>query len=1131
MTIEVYDMFNIRMDTIRERTTNGPTYMKGRQYYRQGHVKHLVYDQDKGIIVAQVEGSRMYTVRIILNSQGELHDATCTCSAFAAYWGLCRHIAATLLYCIDKFSDKKKDAAGRPRGNGKSAEINAVGEFAETASSDREAALKTALQSARRNRSKTKEFLNRMELACQLVTGEDKKQISFQVTLICQRTTASQPWLSFAVGTDRLFPVTNVEQFAEAISRALPLELDRDFTLNLHKHIFREQDMPLVRMLQDAFENDYKAVFGTTQASSKDQYFLLNASRLAEFLNMADKLSDCSWLNEKDNERLPIQVKRGNLPLSLLLVKNRNDFAADNLPFSLVLHLKKPILQLTASRNVYLVGDEFFLPPVQSIRLLEPILTTFMKPGFANLDLTREDAIMFISDIQPRLQDICPVHIEEELSAKVVNAPLHCTIEMDFNESGLKAHIIYQYANVQANPIDGPLSDSAVDPYQLIIRDRSGENQILQILQKAGFSRHGNYFLLSDPGRLYAYLRDIHASLKQSAEIRMTAPAKKLRVDPPPFIRFHFDLDEKENIMAMRQTISGLKSREYSVYINALRDKRPYFRREDGSFQEVDLSSRDDFLKMVDLLKLWGIRLGITESRIPHFRILSLYNLVETLHDKQLLVTDPAIDQYIKNLRDPEITRFRLPAAVNSRLRPYQKTGFRWLCTLHTYGFGGILADDMGLGKTLQTIAFVAWLWQKQKKPSLVIAPTSLIYNWASEFEKFAPRLPVLIIDGNRQQRSSLLENGCNKACYITSYSLLRRDIDVLSSLKFASCFLDEAQNIKNPDTLNARSVKQLQAERYFALTGTPIENSLTELWSIFDYIMPGYLFTHKKFQTYYENPITRDNSNLKMRELQQQTDPFILRRMKKDVLQELPEKIETRTICDMTSEQRQLYDSFLEKSKRDLEAEIKTNGYAGSQIFILALLTRLRQICCHPGLFMPDYRGGSGKMLLLEELLADSFSAGHRVLVFSQFTSMLEIIRENQQQSGDPVFYIDGQVDAETRMTQVQRFNEGEGRLFLISLRAGGTGLNLTGADTVIHYDPWWNPAVEEQATDRAYRIGQENIVQVLKLYTRNSVEDKIHLLQQKKKQLIDTMIRPGQNLLSKMTLDEVRSLFNGRI
>ena len=460
-------------------------------------------------------------------------------------------------------------------------------------------------------------------------------------------------------------------------------------------------------------------------------------------------------------------------------------------------------------------------------------------------------------------------------------------------------------------------------------------------------------------------------------------------------------------------------------------------------------------------------------------------------------------------------------------LRPYQKLGFNWLCTLDQYGLGGILADDMGLGKTLQAIVYITYKFKKQRKPALVIAPTSLVYNWQREFEKFAPTLPVLVVDGNRQQRTAQLESIRRQACIITSYSLVRRDYLELKEISFSSCFLDEAQNIKNPETLNARSVKQIKAERTFALTGTPIENSLTELWSIFDFLLPGYLSSRRRFEARFDFANRRDPDPQSLEDLHRQIAPFVLRRMKKDVLKELPDKIETRMICEMTSAQRELYEAFLGNARQSFEQEVAVNGFARSQLYILALLTRLRQICCHPALFLNDYTEDSGKLLLLDELIADALDGGHRILIFSQFAQMLQIIRERLAQQGQACFLIDGQVAADERLAQVDRFNAGEGSIFLISLRAGGTGLNLTGADTVIHFDPWWNPAVEDQATDRAYRIGQENIVQVFKLYARDTLEEKIQALQEQKQVLIKAVIKPGQNLLSQMTIEEVRSLF----
>jgi len=1124
-------MFNVKIDMIRERTTNGPTYMKGRQYYKQGRVRHLSFDQEKGIILAQVEGTRTYNVRVILNGKGELHDATCTCSAFAAYWGLCRHIAATLLYCIDAFGKQKTHILPavpvKPAADAPEAETLSAGtEPAADASAIIRQQQSARQQAQRRSRSKTRDFLARMENIAKMANPAGKVPVQLQVTLHCTPSSITLPWLSFAVGENQLYPVSNVEQFAEAISRDLPIELDKDFTLSPQRHIFAEQDMPLIRLLQDAFENDYKAVFGTSHASSRDRFFTLNASRFAKFLTLAGGLSDCGWQYVKESNRQPVLIRKAILPVSLLLSQVTANGGSE---FQLEFLSEEPLQQMTASRNVYLVGNTFYLPSHDSLRLIEPILSIFNTPGLRHLQLSRDEAILLVGEIMPGIQSVCPLKMDDRLAGLIVNEPLQATVELDYNEASLRAAVAFNYGHETINPLAAPASDNpeANQNNALIIRRQDQEDEILQLMNQAGFVRQGQHYRLTDQDDIFGFLTTISTQLANLAKISRTPAAAALQVLPAPDVRLGLSLSNDQDSLILRQQFIGLPADERAAYLQALREKRSFIRSFDGNYRRIRLEDRDVLLQLIDLFKLWGVEPGVAECRLPRYRALAMDTLLIQSDTYNMLDIDEAVRTMVRHLHEPGALSFKLPSTLRGKLRPYQKTGFQWLCTLDYYGLGGILADDMGLGKTLQTIAFVARLWQQSRRPSLIIAPTSLVYNWLSEFEKFAPRLPVMILDGNRQQRASRLGEIAEKACVITSYSLLRRDIEDIGTITFASCFLDEAQNIKNPETLNARSVKQIKADRCFALTGTPIENSLTELWSIFDFILPGYLYSQRTFQNIYELPIIREDSPEALEALHRQILPFVLRRMKKDVLQELPDKIETHTICDMTDEQRLIYEKFLQKSRHELDREVTENGYAKSQIFILALLTRLRQICCHPNLFLPAYEGSSGKLQLLEELLADCFSAGHRVLVFSQFTSMLDIIRREQRTLGIDPFYIDGQVPAEERVSQVQRFNQGEGQLFLVSLRAGGTGLNLTGADTVIHFDPWWNPAVEEQATDRAYRIGQENVVQVFKLYTRHSIEEKIQNLQRKKQHLVDSIIKPGQNLLSKMTLEEVRSLF----
>ena len=425
----------------------------------------------------------------------------------------------------------------------------------------------------------------------------------------------------------------------------------------------------------------------------------------------------------------------------------------------------------------------------------------------------------------------------------------------------------------------------------------------------------------------------------------------------------------------------------------------------------------------------------------------------------------------------------------------------------------------------MQTLSFIATNKEKIKNPVLIVVPTSLVYNWKQEIDLFTPQLKVVIIDGAPSKRKNLIKNLHKYDVVITSYTLLKKDIDFYKELEFSICIADEAQNIKNPYSQNAEALKSLNAKTRFALTGTPIENSLSELWSIFDFVLPGFLGSYNSFKEKFEKPISSENQAT-LQKLRKIISPFILRRIKTEVLNELPEKIESFVYAEMTSEQKKIYSAYLKNAKMEIENEIKRNGFEKSQIKILSILTRLRQICCHPAIFLEDYHKGSGKLELLQELISDALEANHRIIVYSQWVEMLQIIRKMLDDLNYEYFYLDGSTKSDERIDMVNKFNSGERSIFLISLKAGGFGLNITGADIVIHYDPWWNPAVEEQAAARAHRIGQKNVLQIYKLIAKDSIEEKIVKLQQKKKDLFDSVITANQTFLSKLTKEEIMEL-----
>ena len=446
----------------------------------------------------------------------------------------------------------------------------------------------------------------------------------------------------------------------------------------------------------------------------------------------------------------------------------------------------------------------------------------------------------------------------------------------------------------------------------------------------------------------------------------------------------------------------------------------------------------------------------------------------------------------------------------------------------------GILADDMGLGKTVQLLCVVCKYLEdeteKNKKPTLVVCPSSLCLNWQNEIEKFTQGVTSEVIHGSLQDRMRKIAEINNYNIVITSYELLKRDIDEYKkyNYKFKYIIADEAQYIKNNNTQNAKAIKDIISETRFALTGTPIENSLSEFWSIFDFIMPGYLFRYRKFKELYETPIMRDNDEIVMQKLKKLIEPFVLRRIKKEVLTELPDKTVTVLSSQMLEEQEEIYLSYLTQAKKSAMEEIKENGIEKSQIKILALLTRLRQVCCHPSLFIENYEGGSGKLNQCIEIIKDAIQSGHKILLFSGYTAMFDIIEKELKKEQISYLKLTGQTKVSDRINLVDEFNNNpDKKLFLISLKAGGTGLNLVGADMVIHYDPWWNVSSENQATDRTYRIGQKRNVQVYKLITKNSIEEKIYDLQKRKEALIDNMLSTNQTFISKLSKEEIMNLF----
>lgn len=579
------------------------------------------------------------------------------------------------------------------------------------------------------------------------------------------------------------------------------------------------------------------------------------------------------------------------------------------------------------------------------------------------------------------------------------------------------------------------------------------------------------------------------------------------------------------------QIHSDEMSREELAYLLTRYDrKKKYVRLKNGDFLDVREDGLGLLAEISEDLRLTESGLKKGHVNVPKYRAMYLDAALKS--NQELSVEkNREFKGMVRNMKTIEDSDYEVPDSLRSIMRGYQKSGFLWLKTLRENGFGGILADDMGLGKTLQVISLLlseqesAKAGEREWHRSLIVCPASLVYNWQKEISRFAPQIKTTLVTGLATERQRIVRHTKEGEVLITSYDLLKRDVELYRDMVFAIQVIDEAQYIKNPGTQAAKGVKQITAGFKLALTGTPIENRLSELWSIFDYLMPGFLYTYQRFREEIEIPIVVNGDENRMQRLQRMIRPFILRRLKGEVLRDLPAKLEENVFAKLEGEQLALYDAHVQRMKESLEGKSEKE-FRSEKIQILAELTRLRQICCDPGLLFEGYKGESAKAQMCMELIENAVGAGHKVLLFSQFTSMLDRLAAGLKKAGIDYYMLTGSVGKEKRMQMVESFNEDDVPVFCISLKAGGTGLNLTAADIVIHYDPWWNVAVQNQATDRAHRIGQKHVVTVYKLVSEGTIEEKIIAIQERKKELAKQVLEgEGMDSVS-FTKEEILEL-----
>ena len=617
--------------------------------------------------------------------------------------------------------------------------------------------------------------------------------------------------------------------------------------------------------------------------------------------------------------------------------------------------------------------------------------------------------------------------------------------------------------------------------------------------------------------------------LQKYGDIYVTDSMKKLRVVPSA--SFQIGVSVSSGLLEMSMTSNQFNKEELAEIFSSYDRKKKYHRLKNGAFITFNEEQKQVMSAISDVMKNYADKKNPDTIKMPLFRALYLDELLAEKESVELK-KNREYRKLIGKMRSYENGDYEVPQSLEAVLREYQRDGFYWIKTLKENGFGGILADDMGLGKTLQILAFL--LSEKEQGKvgdelrTLIVAPASLVYNWKKEVERFTPQLSVCVMAGTAHERKELIKNQTsNVDVWITSYDLLKRDIELYQDIIFANEIIDEAQYIKNQTTHAAKSVRLVNSSFRMALTGTPMENRLSELWSIFDYLMPGFLYGYTRFRSEIETPIVSDKDEDAMTRLRAMIHPFILRRLKKDVLKELPEKQEEIVTVALSGEQKKLYQAHSQRLKMFLENQ-NDEDFAQNKLQILAELTKLRQLCCGPELLLENYKGENAKLETCIELITQAIAGGHKILLFSQFTSMLDLIGEELKKAKIDYYRIDGSVKKEARMEMVEQFQNPKNQVsvFCISLKAGGTGLNLTAADIVIHYDPWWNKAAQNQATDRAHRIGQKHAINVYQLIAEETIEQKICELQQVKEDLAEEVLS-GEGISSTLfNKDEIMNL-----
>lgn len=1040
---------------------------KGRRYVKEGRVLSVIENEDEKKWQAQVMGHEMYLVD--LDGTAKEQDS-CQC----LFWQekkYCKHTVAVELYLrelgLNRLMTQNKESKKRPP------------------------------------KISFSELLTQGLIESQWQKGvqtAEKIKYTFQIEAL-----ATNPYypdrdflaVSLKIGWEnqRQYIVKNLPDFLLSYVKEEKIVINQQLPFFLGPQNTTKEVDDVMRLLYEIVESQQMLLQGGFSKKGKveKKYVILPAFGIQKLLEKIAATSSAVVLIGGHFEKIHFEKK---LPLQFIMEQKEKDFS---------LKIEDSLAKYFSYYHLGFSKGIFYQTTLAAENLYQTLRQLLNRQEKNEIYYDKKEVSTLFSKVFPLLEEIGAVHLSKEAKSALLVESLKLAFYFRKVKGEILLRVDYRYGEEIFSTDEKHQKHSG----KVVVRQLK-EEKVSALIKSFHFKDNATGFhkVLPTGEDLYTFFTKELTAFQSLGKVYVGKKLQNLFMLPKKH-RAQIRVEKEDSWFAVHFDVSGIKE-EISQVLKALASKKQFYETVDGRILDL---KEPDFQEASYLLQQIRTKIQADGSlKLPHHQGFQVKQVVENF---KRVSFDHDFTQMLKDLSHPQKFQAPLPKHLNAHLRRYQVEGFLWLKMLSDYQLGGILADDMGLGKTLQAITYLA----SEKEdghltaPALIVAPASLTYNWQSEIEKFAPNLLCEVIVGRKEERLDLLEKARTKDIIITSYASFRQDVKEYEKRPLSILCIDEAQMVKNDATKTSQALRKLKIAKRFALSGTPIENNLTELWSLFSIIMPGFFPPKGKFK------------ELEVETIRKMIQPFVLRREKKHVLKELPEKIETNLYSSLLPEQKKLYLAYLKEMQESL-SKMDKSAFSKNRISILAGLTRLRQICCDPRTFLPDFNGSSGKLEQLKDLVINAKKSGRRLLLFSQFTKMLDLIEEALSKEGIDTYYLKGSTPSKERLAMVNAFNEGKKDLFLISLKAGGTGLNLVGADLVVLFDLWWNPAVEQQAAGRAHRLGQKNVVEVFKMIAKGTIEEKMANLQEEKRALFAEVLNGKNDASHRLSEEDIREI-----